>query len=358
MITLITGVPGSGKSAYTVDYLKTLMLANPERPVYQHGIRELALPHIYVKCDSPACKLCKGYSDDTLKANEWNTWAPQGALLVFDEVQHIYRPLHASARVPDSIAAFETHRHDGLDFLLITQHPNLIHANIRRLVSKHIHLSANWLKRYKLEWSECQANVQAETGAVKTSYVIPKSVYKLYKSAEIHTKVKRQIHPAVYLLGVLIPVLFISAYLFSSSKIQSKPGQSEQLSVSPALISQLAQVPKQQDFVPTILNRPESAPAYQHLVKVTDFPRLAACIASKKKCKCYSQQGTELFITRNECIDFAKTPRFNPYHVDKPETNSMPMQTAQAPKPVAPSYQPNFNVAPEHEPMYIDEGIR
>lgn len=56
MINLITGVPGSGKSAYAL----TLMLKEIEqgRPLFVHGIPNLKIPHTMVVCGSLTCEVC------------------------------------------------------------------------------------------------------------------------------------------------------------------------------------------------------------------------------------------------------------------------------------------------------------
>ncbi len=348
MITLITGVPGSGKTAFTIEQM--LKFSGSDRPIFSHGIPDLKIPHHPIRCSSPNCDVCEKLPSDLEHSQQWHDWAPDGAIILIDESQNVFRPRAPSTRLPDHVAQLEVHRHRGLDFYLITQHPKLIDTNVRALVSRHVHIAGNWFRRYQLEWGECSLDTQATSNAVKSSYNLPKHVFKLYKSATIHTKLERKIPFQLYALVGLLLVAVILSYRFYQSKFA--PAQKTPSSTQ---VEQLLKL-TQDKFVPLEINRPESAPAYQHLVKITDYPRLAACISSKKKCKCYSQQGTELFITREECIDFAHTPRFNPYHVDKPDNNPKSMQVAQSPKHQ--QYQPDFNVLPEHEPMYIDDGIR
>ena len=62
--------------------------------------------------------------------------APDGSVYFLDEAQNIYRPRSSASKVPESVAAFEVHRHKGLDFFLITQNPRLIDANIRAISIK------------------------------------------------------------------------------------------------------------------------------------------------------------------------------------------------------------------------------
>lgn len=198
MITLITGVPGGGKTLYCVsEILKKLDESQAKLPpeqrrrVFVDGIPDLLTEH--------------ETSPDPLL---WPDWAPDGSLIVIDEVQRIWRP-EASSKAPHpSIAALETHRHRGLDFVIMTQHPNLIHANVRRLVGRHIHLRRTALGTYLYEWSECVTPDSAWKNAlVKVKWSHPKSSFGLYKSASIHQQVKHRIPKAVF--------IFIFAALFA-----------------------------------------------------------------------------------------------------------------------------------------------
>ena len=57
MITLITGVPGSGKTCYVIDFIQQAL--KESRPVFVHGIPELKLDHTPVYCRALSCKVCE-----------------------------------------------------------------------------------------------------------------------------------------------------------------------------------------------------------------------------------------------------------------------------------------------------------
>jgi zona occludens toxin (predicted ATPase) len=145
VIILITGVPGSGKTLYTLHQVKTRVEAEnarfeaegkPPREVHYSGIADLKLP--WIELEDPT---------------KWNT-LPPGSIIVIDECQRVFRPRGSGATVPPYIADLETHRHKGYDIYLITQHAMLVDQNIRRLVGKHQHIvrkfgiSAATLKRF------------------------------------------------------------------------------------------------------------------------------------------------------------------------------------------------------------------
>ncbi|ASF48429.1 zonular occludens toxin family protein [Methylovulum psychrotolerans] len=294
MITLVTGVPGSGKTSYTLaEMLKILKEGN--RPLFVHGVPDLTIAHEAVRCSSHSCDVCPALPDTLLKIDDWHIWAPDGAVIFIDEVQNAFRPRSSAAKVPDQVAAFETHRHKGLDFYLVTQHPNLFDSNIKRLVSKHIHLTGTWARRVAYEWPEATSNVQSTATAIKSTYVIPKHVFKLYKSATIHTKLNRKIPATVYALAFFAVFAAWLCYRFYSTRIAplvSTTAPAADVSpANPAAVSHGSpqDLKRRFDFTPTVPNHPESAPAYAEIAKPKDFPRLVGCVRSEKKCTCYTR---------------------------------------------------------------------
>jgi Zonula occludens toxin len=320
MITLITGVPGGGKSLYCVweilkklddDNKKGLDEGKEPRPIYVDGIPELLIPH------------------EVMDGSKWYEEMPDGALGVIDEVQRVWRPAGSGKQLPDSIALLETHRHRGIDLVIMTQHPMLMHVNVRNLVGKHIHLRRTPLGVYAYEWSECVNPTSAfKTALVKTKWPHPKKAFGLYKSAEIHNKVKFRIPKAVWALGFAVVAIvgFGSAFVRSvksrmDGHIAGAPTVQTQTSVPsggyqnrpPSSSSDNAKNSEEQKarqaiiddpvkaFRPRFVGMPESAPAYDGIRTVKSMPRLAGCIADDSHCECYTEQGTSIAIPLNEC---------------------------------------------------------
>lgn len=316
MIETYTGVPGSGKTAMAIARLLEVSKQG-DRPIYVHGVPNLKIKHFPIKCKSPACDVCPGILADLPFAEEWHDWAPDGAFIFLDECQNVFRPLSASSPLPPSISALEIHRHRGIDFLLVTQNPKLVHFNVRRLVSKHIHLSGTWARRVQSEWGECSDNL-SKTNAVSKTYRIPKHVFPLYHSASLHTKLTRSVPWQIWAFAGAVVMVVLLSYRLYSSKFADKtptalsssaPGQ-----FTGQPIGQIQQAPSL-DFVPTVINHPESAPAYAPVVKVVTFPQLKGCVKSATKCTCYTQQATEYLVSAQECADYVKSARFDPYRV-------------------------------------------
>lgn len=359
MLYLFTGVPGSGKTLNVVSMLaKRKDFKN--RPLYIDGIPDLKIPHEEIP---------EGESIKT-----WPKWAPDGAIIVVDECQRIFRPRSSSSAVPDYVAELETHRHRGLDFLLITQHPRLIDVNLRSLIEHHTHFGkTNLGLRRKMEWTtggakepESRANIKE---ALVSVYKLDKSVYGLYKSAEEHTKIKTKRSKVLYLIPIAIALLGGGLYYFASFwKNMEKPiieGQTAQAHVAAQAASPEAQAaaapaaddgaagqyaaakvqtpsesPKphltEEDYEPRIAERPETAPIYDGMnkaVKVMPWP--SACVKSDNGCNCYTDQGSKISeISKKTCLSYIKDGLpFNPYKVKQPETAATAAPPAQPETP-------------------------
>jgi len=331
MINFISGTPGAGKTCMGLTFMT--QQTKEGRPLFVHGIPELKIPHVDVFCTSPNCDVCTTYTEEDKEkmhqADLWHEWAPKGAVLFYDEVQNVYRPRSSGSKVPPSIQAFEVHRHRGLDFYLISQSPKLFDSNIRELISRHIHLKANWAGRFQYEWPECKLNTQSTSDAIKSRYVLNSKMFELYQSASLHTKQKRKMPLAVVVFAIaMLGALYMGSSVFArvTGAISGDPETSLLESGGAALAATplasanqpervVISAPNQYDFTPAVRGVLESAPAYSHLVKVKDFPKLSACIAGRQKCVCYTQQLTVYPTTLQQCLDNVNrdVTSFNPY---------------------------------------------
>lgn len=268
MITLITGVPGTGKTAYIVSELEKI--AATGRKIFVDNITGLTLEHYRAgkvtewqkgswlhidqyKRTSPAVAMEGKGADDEGDCGDGNeNWQPnpevvkfadtgelrrlafddlgqpvgsvpyeshKGALLVIDEAQRHFRPRPAGSVVPDHVAALEVHRHQGLDIWLVTQRPGLIDSNVRALVGRHIALRSTSLGRWKYEWPEVgdiESKASRDTAA-RSRYKLLRHVFQLYKSAEVHTMQKHTLPLAGKALFLIVPLLV--GLLFTSYNV-------------------------------------------------------------------------------------------------------------------------------------------
>ena len=208
MITLITGAPGAGKSAALVDML--FEWAEKNRRIYVDGIPDLVVSHELMS--DPRQWHVPGVCED-------------GSVIVFDEVQRLWRVAAAGSAVPPDIAALETHRHRGLDFYIVTQHPNLIHQNVRRLVGRHVHLrDLGILGRRWYEWPEAGDPLRFRTAPVQRSYKVPRRVLGAYKSASIHIKPVRSIPRSIWVVLVGVGLLGAAVW-YGNGRLAELTGQ-------------------------------------------------------------------------------------------------------------------------------------
>lgn len=312
--TLVTGLPGNGKTLFVVSEIQKLAkvmaernAANPatyggpmrmssDHVIYTHGIKELAIEG----CAS------------LLNPREWHL-LPTGSVVVLDEAQKTFVKRANGAAVPPYVSAFETLRHDGKRALLITQHPNLIDAHVRHLVGQHLHAERLFGMQVAaiFEWPKVYDpdNRTHRKAAQVTHWQFPTSVYKLYKSAEVHT-VKRQTPKVVKIFGVAIIVLcvglglgyrYITTHTNPLGSLAAAPASTD-TAAKPAATSgptgdftagepQLSYLDAR---VPRLPGLPHTAPLYDSVSTPTVAPKPAACAAMGAKCLCYTQQGTRI----------------------------------------------------------------
>jgi zona occludens toxin len=345
MITLITGGPGTGKTAWLIDQLLDLRKNEPNRDFYIHGIRNLrGLSHEQIFCRSQLCDICR-VQDDHIKilqapkfVEDWDKWKSSGDLIVVDEVQRIWKPRTGSALKPTSVSGLETHRHYGVDFWIISQGPNLFDVAVRSLVGRHVHLVGRWSGRKQYEWPECKQDISSRSDAVTRPYKLPKRVYAMYDSAEVHTSQDKR-KPLAFYGAVGLAVLASFLIVFVGLRIKSRFSVQEQAVVvskgggesSPATFG--ASSNKQSDKVdlsspekletamtPVVVGLPWTAPIYKELAKPVSMPVVVGCIKSTKKddhrCACYTQQATIVDMPADVCSMYVQHHAFNHFKPD------------------------------------------
>lgn len=154
----------------------------------------------------------------------WWLWCQPGDVIVIDECQRLFRPFASGRKIPGFIAMLETHRHYGIDMVLITQHPNLIHSNVRALIGKHRHVRrlVGGMQRVVYEWDRCSSPDKTRDALSNKPWRPDKSTYQLYKSAEIHTRQSFAVSPALVfaVLGLLaLPGALWYAYARVTSSV-------------------------------------------------------------------------------------------------------------------------------------------
>lgn len=288
-LVLITGTPGAGKTLLaTWELARTV----PGSSIEQGGvsvprqlfsnIRDLLVDHTHI---------------DAKDLESWHTWAKPGDVIIFDEVQEVWRPRGLGVKVPPEIAALETHRHMGVDLVLITQHPMLVDPNIRRLVNQHLHLRRITVGTAMVyEWDHCENPSQTKGVISHRLFFHRKKMYGLYKSAQLHTKPKVRLPTAVWVLLALAGVM---AYAGPSTydRITSKWK-------APAEPVKTAQVASKPVSAPVPLPVPLPAlPAVVPAALVASSPKLAlaGCGIRASVCRCYDGDGQRMEVDPGAC---------------------------------------------------------
>jgi zona occludens toxin len=343
MITFISGAPGTGKTACLIDLLLDHV---KDRALFACNVEGLLLDHVELK-----------------DPYNWMTEVPDGALVVIDEVQRFWRTGGSGATLPASIAALETHRHRGLDFYILSQGPNLIHANVRALVGRHIHLrNVGILGRHWYEWPECCDTVRTswKTAPIKHSYKLPKRAFQYYKSASMHIKPVFGFPRALVIaIAAIAGCLFLGWNFYKSvfapkASASAKPSTSAPLSPSTqssftANFQQAQSLDERVSFMPVIRGRPWTAPAYDHLRLVVAMPNITSAICINDDCKCFNGYS-RLDISPEDCKVWSIERPFNPYvpsaiasgntNYQQPNAQSVSSSPAMKPSEVISSVSP------------------
>lgn len=332
MITLITGVPGSGKTLYAVSELaKKIHKEYAGRKIFTHGIPELALE------TSP---IPEGHTIQDL-----NVWLSEpenhGSIVIIDEAQNVFPPRSSNSKAPEIVEWLHVHRHYGIDLILITQMPQRIDKQVRDLVGAHYHIHQNALgMRVRFFWDYCANNPNSESrNAQFFRHTLDKKAFKLYKSSSLHTNMKKPRSKLRYIFPIAVICSFFFMYL--SYKVLSGLGGTEDVPVSEQVQGGVADVADsaadkvgslatkknsltETMFEPTIPDKVESKPLYDAVRQVRTFEYPVACISGGNSgCTCYTHQGTAIKeIERKTCETYVKDGLpFNPYKDERHAQN-------------------------------------
>lgn len=316
MITLLTGLPGNGKTLYALTYIKAYA-EKEKREVFYSGIKDLLLPWTEIKPE------------------DWMA-LPAGAIIIIDEAQFVFSKRPNGSKLPDFYEKLATHRHNGFDIFFITQHPSLIDNFVRKLVGRHFHVVRKFgMSRATVyEWGASNDSPEkpaSQKTAISLAWSYPKTSYEFYKSAEVHT-VKRSIPAKLILAIFFVFFVFVFGYYVlqkfkdrtkKPESVQSSSVQSSTVSSSAskndAYLDPLADAKKYVfEHQPRIAGVEFSAPRYDEITKPIAAPVPAACIAKKNDwCKCYSQQGTKMAVELNTCRKIVENGFFQDFDPGK-----------------------------------------
>ncbi len=334
-VVLVTGLPGAGKTLFCLAEF-----AVGRDQVYQFGVDGCPLPE--------------------MQPEKWSE-LPKGSTLIVDEAWKYFPPKNANNDPPDHYKIGEI-RHTGVSLVLITQHPNDIDARVRRRVGRHVHLVRVFGTEESVVHQKNEVfDVESRSETVTRRWPFPRQVYKLYKSAELHRAKPQKPwrYRLIPLMWIAAPLLLVGglAYTYFAmmpAKPADKPGQ-----VGQARTIVQAPAPRQvegQKVVdvrtwlearqPRIAGLTHTAPVYDSVTEPKDAPYPAACVQSRSRCDCFTQQGTLMRVAAELCADIVR----NGFFVDwqEREKDRGPIRPALATMPAqgaAPGASPALAVA-------------
>lgn len=290
MITLITAVPGSGKTLYSIGLIEAAL--SEGRPVFTNisGLVKDKFSNPHLLSDAP---------------DDWRD-TPEGSLVVYDEAQqaHLYPSNAQRGPVTDErLTAMETHRHTGHDLVFITQAPTFVHHHIRKLVGLHVHLyrSRGIQAASKYEWSHVCDSPNDRKEQQRADFVLwkfPKEHFSFYTSAVMHThkfKMPRKI--AILLVFVVIALCFVGYNLVSNGGLASIPSDDP---IGSAMLP-AASSDKPLPFPPSTAYQWSSAPP---------AVPVSGCVANRStnRCQCFDGSGVVLAIEHAACLSAIGSP--------------------------------------------------
>ena len=318
MLLLITGAPGASKTSHVIDKF----MEEKKRPIFYYNIQ--------INEEGQRSLGWVEYTKEQVQ--NWDEELPPNAILIVDEAQQVWPVRSPSKPVPPGCSAMETHRHKGVDIVLITQHPGLLDSHIRKLVNEHYHYSRPFGMPFAVQYHSGSGVVSPDNRTdlaqcTQSKKQLPKRVWPLYKSAEVHTH-KAKIPKVVWFVIVMgiLAVFLIYKFLqdFGPGPDQGDIEQIRQanggFASAPAPEKPATETMSWPELLkPEIPGLPYTAPLYREQAsKPLDVPRVAGCIAFQDDdCACYTQQGTRIHdMSQQACLRHLKSPTFD--HLREP----------------------------------------
>lgn len=346
-LTLITGVPGDGKSLLAIT--KGLAFVAEGRTVYAAGFKELdyeatgflPLPTPFEAFDM------KNVDDNGLVKPDWMLL--EGAVIIYDECYSVIPSRAVGKPVPVHIEALARHRHYNIDLIFVTQKHDQIDNFVRGLVKEHIHVKRKFGFNAAVlrTWDAFQINVEKKADAAPV-WKYPAKNYKLYRSATAHTikkKIPWYIWAPVPLFALMIGMLWYVKAHFGKPAVAPVTVASATGAGAGAGLTQDAGRAKddalrRNDFAawlkPRLAGQPWTAPAYDQL-QPQGVPDLYCIAVDDGRCECRTEQGTNYHVEKGVCRTIAREGVYNPFR--------KPLESGRGPQPREERRQP------EREPV-------
>lgn len=350
MLTLITGMPGNGKTLRAMALIveeyernqKAVKAGKEEPRQFFTNITGAALGEFYeVERGKPPVTNPDAFPwlQRIPDHNDW-TKLPPGSFVVIDEAHsdgvtpglERYGKLFPATGTPGEstdprIRALSTHRSSfSMDIVLMTQWPTKLHHTARSQIGRHIHMnrSMGLAAAGVYTWTRVQLDPYDEKkreSGEEEIWSYPKDLYKRYMSATLHTsahkfklpkKIKNGLITGCTLLlmfvgfwkwaGWDLGVFFGGAGEAHTEATEGSPGPPATNWFKPNTNTSDEVVLLQGTGIHTVLN---TEPA----------PTLMGCVSSDRGCRCFNTDGYQIDLTQQQCQDVLSRPLpFNVAH--------------------------------------------
>lgn len=270
-IHLISGVPGAGKTLRAV-YTMIQQLRDES------------------DIDRPFFGNVNDLRNQAPIPDEWMD-VPDGSLILIDEVQQRWRRYRNTGEPPPEIAALETHRHKGIDFILTCQNPSQLTSDVRALVDTHEHLMRKGKLKGAIVWrweGMCHTNPAAHSkdADCETSvWRYPKWVFEQYTSASLHTGKRRL--PRLLIIAPVVVVCSLGAVALAVTQVTGYVDADD----TPTD----AQPPAASSTTPSNFDSAAPSPS-------PDTETAHAGIIQGEVCRLYTQEGKPIITSRPQCL--------------------------------------------------------
>lgn len=169
MLSMISGCPGAGKTAFMVHKLVNDKCLN-DRKIYVHGIPGLKIKHEPIP---------EGHS-----VFDWYEWIEPGSVLVIDDAETVLPFRNRTSEIPRHVSELAIHRHYDIDVFFLTQNPDIIDDFLRLYVGEHWHIyrSVNHGKGLAFweHWGLYPGRYDGLLNAVTCKFELDNSIFGLF----------------------------------------------------------------------------------------------------------------------------------------------------------------------------------
>ncbi len=328
MLYQVTGTPGQGKTLNTIKFIAEDERFK-DRPVYYFGIKDLDESFGWIELTEQ-------------EAFKWYE-LPSGSVIIFDEAYNIFPVRHASKKPPEHVERLATHRHQGMDIILINQKvTGQVDPFIKGLINEHHHydriFGTSAVNRFM--WPRCCDNVNSPTERKSANTVLcklDKKYFGKYHSADQHThKTQLPIGRLILFFAALIVCIGMTYYAYQriSPDNEPAPGSIDKKFDDPTdnpmeSTQDPADMTYAEAYTPELEGMPWTAPVYREVMQPVTYPK-PNCVQwseydrpestdKMKGCHCFSQQGTRMDVSASICKAVVKGGFFD---VTKPDPGS------------------------------------